>query len=503
MQWKQRFRIKPKIWLLSILHAFFMLWLTFFLLSYPYVLPDEFLLVQATSVTKNLVLNLEEKPDTNRFLFINVAWDKVMANKYDPAIPGYAIGKEPITDRAKLVGLLKLLKRNPEYKFVVLDIFFKGETEHDSSLVALINSMPNILASYHRDAQDRPDLPDLALADEHLGLSEFEEAWGMHLKFKIVHNDTIKSTPLLIYEALYDKKFHEGFWFDYLGNKPVLNSFILDYRIRNFDYLQNRYPKVNLGEWLNPAYNILPILDEDIFDEIEVIEETAAPASSETEEALNEENLTEGLEELSEEELLALEADPTLEETTFDSLAVSAEMGEEPLTNWLEEYDLQYIDESYVDLYVDDLVRDKIIFVGDFEDRDIHETIYGDTPGPIILLDAFLALEAGDNVIRVPFLIYLVFFYALISYFTFSYRTVYGAWLQRLTHRARATFLESLTVYLIYFALVSIGSFFLFNIHIGALVLAFYMYLIEKGRSFLGQLQSKRKAGLQEEVRIN
>ena len=115
---------KLTVFFWSVINSLLMLWVTFFMLRIPYVLPDEFMLVQATSVTKNLLLGLEEKPDTNRFLFVNVAWDKVMADRFDPDVAGYVIGKEPITDRGKLVGLLKMLEKNPNHEFIVLDIFF-------------------------------------------------------------------------------------------------------------------------------------------------------------------------------------------------------------------------------------------------------------------------------------------------------------------------------------------------------------------------------------------
>jgi hypothetical protein len=101
----------------------------------------------------------------------------------------------------------------------------------------------------------------------------------------------------------------------------------------------------------------------------------------------------------------------------------------------------------------------------------------------MILLDAFLALEAGDNVITWQFLTFLFILFLLISYITFGYDKVDGEWLHKITFRKydeKETFFESLTVYLIFFALMSVSSFFLFNIHIGVLVLAFYMNIMEK-----------------------
>lgn len=410
------------LYFFSLVNAFFLVWFTFFSLSYPYALPDEYLLVQTTSVTKNLIFGLEQKPDTNRFLFVNVAWDKILADKFDPQVPDFPIGKEPITDRNKLIALLDLLAKKKDYAFVVLDINFKGKTEYDSILTERINQMPRLLVSYHRDDKDKPDLPDLKI--KHLGLSDMEKVQEKSLKFKIFHNDSIKSTPLLIYETLYKKKFKKTDTFYFLGDKPVLNSFILDYRIRNFDYTSGKYSKVHLGEWIDPAFGYMDYAEENI-------------------------------------------------------------------------------DEKYLNDYVFGLTKGRIVFVGDFEDRDIHQTIYGNTPGPMILLDAFLALEAGDNVITWQFLTFLFILFLLISYITFGYDKVYGKWLHKITFRKydeKETFFESLTVYLIFFALMSISSYFLFNIHIGVLVMAFYMNIMEKVKGiawkywFKEQNQSQKTA---------
>jgi hypothetical protein len=417
----------------SIVNAGFMLWLTFWLLSIPQTLPDEYGLVQATSVTKNLILGVGDKPDTTRFLFINVAWDKILVDRFDPSVPDLPIGTEPITDRAKLVALLQLLNQKPHHKVILFDIFFKGaKTESDSILTALINQLPNTLVSYHRDQNDKPDLPDLKIKP--VSLSDIEKVNNKCLKFKVYHNNSLKSTPLQIYEKVHKKQFKATKWGYYLGDKPILNSFILDYRIRKFHYDNAKYPQVHLGEWINPAYNAVTIP---------------------------------GL--------------PT-------------------------EYNIDSLNQEYVNEYIYGLTKNRIIVVGDFEDRDIHETIYGETPGPIILLDAFLALEAGDNVIRVGFIVLLLSFYTLISYLTFSGSRLYPLWVERLIFRTKdhkESFLETLSIYIFYFAVLSVTSYFLFNIHIGVLVLAFYMNIIDKIRAFLVRRFQKRQKKLQEKVSLS
>lgn len=382
----------------SIINAFILLWLTLTLLNLPYVLPDEYVLVQASAVTKNLILGLEEKPDSSRFLFVNVAWDKDLIDKTEMFEEGgetfeFPIGNQPITDRGKLADFFGILAQNPNnHKMLLVDVFFKEYTDYDSIMTANLNKLPNTVVSYHRDAKDKPEYPDLKIKS--LGLSDMETVYGVRLKFKIFLNDSIKTTPLIIYEKLKKKKFKKGKWyFDYLNGKPILRSFILDYQIRGYDYTNtNRYPKIHLGETLMNFY------------------------------------------------------DPEKES-----------------------YDIEAFKE---------LTKDKIIIVGDFEANDIHDTIYGATPGPLILLDTFLALEAGDNVVTFGFLGYLIFSFALMSFITFRYRSVYASWLKKLMGMHKEGFFTAFTLYLVYFAIISIISFFAFNIHIGVMGLALYMTVL-------------------------
>jgi hypothetical protein len=518
MFWNKLLKNNPKsrfTW--SILNAFVMLIITFSLLSTPYVLPDEFVLVRYSSIVKNILFELDEKSDTNRFLFINVAWDKKLAPKPDADIANHFVGNEAVTDRAKLVGLLQLLKKRPEYKFIVLDIFFKGKTPYDSTLTELINNLPNVLVSYHRTETDLPDRPDLKIKP--LGLSDLEVTDDKAIKFKIFFNDSLKSTPLLMYENIHKKELNTKGLFYSLNHKLVFNSFILNYRIRNFHYRTKVYPKVHLGEWINNAYGIYP---EDIplentssssdvdantqawLDSIEKAEnKTKTTQKKEPQVDANTQAWLDSIEK-AENKTKTTQKEPDIDASTqawLDSIAKAE--GEEinfqspentfdnPEPNWEGVYDLAYLDSAYTEAFIYPLLKDKIIFVGDFEDKDMHETIYGNTPGPIILLDAFLALEAGDNVIKVSFVIYLLFAFWLISYMNFYYEHVYNSWIKKITRSKKVNALEAFTVYTIYFMLVSIISFFLFNIHIGVLVLTFYMYVIDKVKDYIVKRMEK------------
>ncbi|MCU0444477.1 MAG: CHASE2 domain-containing protein [Microscillaceae bacterium] len=384
-------RIAIKLFL-SLLNAAFLVWFVFFSQSLPYSLPDEYTLVRYSAVMRNVLLGLEKKPDSSRFLFINVAWDKVMTNYYDPLVPDYAVGVEPITNRRQLVHLLKVLAHRQDYKAVVLDIFFKGKTEFDSALATQINQMPRCLVSYHLNPDKLPDYPDLPIRQK-LGLSDLEKVYDEILKFKLFYNDSIKTTPLLLYEQIHQQPFNHnamGYW---LNNRPVFNSFILDYRIRNYDYLNGKYAKLHLGEYLSlmtdSTGNLKSPPDED------------------------------GLK----------------------------------------------------------LLKNRIIVVGDFEDRDIHRTIYGDIPGPIILLDAFLALEAGDNRFSWLSIPFLLFIFTGLSYLAFFLPVMRKpSWLVNIL--PLNSLLGQLVIYFLVLIGTSISSYLIFNIIFSVFPIGIYLGLI-------------------------
>lgn len=424
---------------LSFTNALLMMWLTFVLLSYPYVFFDEFPLIRYSSVAKNLILKWEKPPNPDRFAFINIAWDKALIDKNDSE--GFPIGYQAITDREKLSQFFEILRKKPNYKFMVCDIEFKDSTDYDSVMIAAIKKLPRMAISYHRDDKDKPVYPDIPIPKSKLSLSDLEKTDNKAVKFKLFHNDSIKSTPLIMYEGVYPKeKFKKGSFFHTLGGRNILNSFIIDYRIRPYGFSGD------------------------------AIESDTTHNKSDTAKAVSYSKIYLG-------ELLALL------ETDDDGNVVSADA-------------------------IYEFTKDRIVFIGDFtltNGNDIHETIYGDTQGPLILLNAFLALENKDNQVTVSFMIYLLLAYWFISFITFYYKTIYGKWIQKLTKKSDAgSFLASMTVFVSYFMVISIISFFSFNVHIGTLILAFYMNIIEKGKNFVNKKLSSKteeeKVGLEESL---
>jgi hypothetical protein len=67
------------------------------------------------------------------------------------------------------------------------------------------------------------------------------------------------------------------------------------------------------------------------------------------------------------------------------------------------------------DTQFQELIKDKIILIGDFEDSDQHRTIYGKMPGVLINYNAFLALKNSDHVIPRSLMLFLIILYLKFS----------------------------------------------------------------------------------------
>ncbi len=126
-----------------------------------------------------------------------------------------------------------------------------------------------------------------------------------------------------------------------------------------------------------------------------------------------------------------------------------------------------------------EMTKDRIIIVGDFENTDIHRTISGEIPGPIILLNAFLSIERGYNVLNWSFIAILFISFTLISYKALTINDPITRYVESKFDSAAADFLADSLFYTIYFGIVSIICYSIYNIHITILVLAFYMFGVE------------------------
>jgi len=128
-----------------------------------------------------------------------------------------------------------------------------------------------------------------------------------------------------------------------------------------------------------------------------------------------------------------------------------------------------------------DFLKNKIVIVGDFYERDMHESIFEITAGPVILLNAFLSIENHDTVVNIFFIVII-----LLVYFGVSYMAIYPEdLLEKFVRKKYGKIkwvgnLTSFMSFLIILMMASVLCYFLFNIHINVFFLTIYIFIVEK-----------------------
>ena len=146
------------------------------------------------------------KPDSTQVdsdeLYINVAYDKELVPVLDEF--GMPKGVSDITDRAKLLQLLTMLKETNQYKYILLDVRFENgyTSDNDSALFATIKSTPRLVVSHHLNMEmaDSSIAEKTAISDytSDIDLSQFT-------RFELIQEGQT-TTPLRIFEDVTGKK---------------------------------------------------------------------------------------------------------------------------------------------------------------------------------------------------------------------------------------------------------------------------------------------------------
>lgn len=431
------FRNKKFLHLFSALNALLMTVFSFLWLNNSYILlDDEEYMIKMTSGIRNPLLGFKEKPAPSEFLFIDIAWEKQLADEKTP--DGQKIGNRAITNRERLAELLGYMNKTNQHKFIILDVFLKDSSQYksDSTLQDALSKTKNILIPYHTTEDGTPDMP---IFKAPVALSDYDkdDLDNNFTKFKSLYNDTIRTTPLVLYEKLHGEKFTDHGLFGTSKGQLALSSFILDLRIWQYNLSYDASPEDTINK---KTYQILYLSD--------LLQDALNPEISD-----------------------ALKAIPPDERPDYKAIVTET---------------------------ISELTKNRIVVIGDFSDADIHETIYGATAGPLILLNVYLALREGDNIFSIWFILFLFAGFYYISYNCFLGRDVFVSFIKNIKIKNRKLFnrnflLVNFFSYLLYFIVLSVLSFFLFNIHLTILILAIYMELLEKAFHYL-----RRKLGAHE-----
>ncbi len=194
---------------------------------------DQYFLIQKTSE----FLRLSPKYEHNDAFFINVSYDKELVN-VNGAGPDGVLGNTPITDRNKLYELLKILKDDSGYKYIVLDIIFDPNeiSSADSSLFTIIQSMNNIVII--RD--DNIPVPSTALLEKSALADYFSTITATNfVRYQFLDKNEVRYIPLKVYEDLYDDVEFEAHGFKFMpfytsGGKLCYNSCFIAFDSEHF-----------------------------------------------------------------------------------------------------------------------------------------------------------------------------------------------------------------------------------------------------------------------------
>ena len=372
------------IFLISItLHTIWMMFLSYLWLNLPYSYESESKIMTVTNILKNVVLGVEEKPDKDSLLFVNISYDKMLIPRYDT--DGFESGTVAITDRMALSRFLETINERQEYQFIILDVFFEDSTSYDSMLQAQVKNTKAFILPYHFDGGEER-------LKSHIkgwsGLADYNTDFGTFLKYSYIQHDTSRTVPLLLYE-----KFNKGYLrksgpFYTSNGHLALNALTLDFPVRSFDVFTNDdsgYSSVHLCELMNTPPD-----------------------------------------------------------------------------------------------FINALTKNKIIVIGDFVDRDLHATLYGTMAGPLIQLNAYLALVNGDHLLTWPLLIFIFCCYMIISWFLLSDKVlISNRWLEKLKKSKWGGFIFDFLKYAFVLVLINIFSYLLFDVHLNVLIIGVYIVIVE------------------------
>lgn len=150
---------------------------------------------------------------------------------------------------------------------------------------------------------------------------------------------------------------------------------------------------------------------------------------------------------------------------------------------------------SLPDSVIANTIKNRIVMIGDLQERDMHQTLVGNMPGVIILLNIFLTLKESENLIKPLFLFILFITYFLISLDVFSDKNILERkYIRKLSQHRVGKFFVRLLKYMVYLIFASVIIYILYNIHINILIMAIYFKLVD---SLLTKIRSRKKDKLE------
>ncbi len=123
---------------------------------------------------------------------------------------------------------------------------------------------------------------------------------------------------------------------------------------------------------------------------------------------------------------------------------------------------------------------DKIVVIGDFFENDMHETVLEITAGPLILLNALMTIQQGDTIVNIWFFLLIITAYALLSYLVFVEGDMIENYIKKLPGKKLTKYLAGFASYFIMLTILSLMTYWMFNIHLNVFFIAIAFYLMDR-----------------------
>lgn len=132
----------------------------------------------------------------------------------------------------------------------------------------------------------------------------------------------------------------------------------------------------------------------------------------------------------------------------------------------------------------------KMIVLGDFSDRNIHSTITGDLPGPLILINAYLSLKAEENQVHWLMILFLFTSFTVVSYIVFKDDDALELFIKRMF--PNSPLMIKLFEFISYFFILIITSFLTYMIWGFQLTVVWLVMYVKIVDWFIGYRASKK-----------
>ncbi|NQZ75888.1 MAG: CHASE2 domain-containing protein [Ekhidna sp.] len=239
---------RPLLISLIVLNTLMMLSFTFYLMKLPWLAGDEKFLIWATSTAQ---FGMRELPPSEDYALINTSYDLELIDRYDEF--GFPVGNQVVTDRQKLSQLLQVINASEKKpKYVLVDIHFVDTTAWDNDLKFELEQIENVILSAHIGEKGQLEPPIFSKVN--YGLSDYliGSAFDGVYKYQLIYEDSLKLTPLKMYEDLAKSEAKQVGPFVKIGGNYTMNNFVMNYRLLQKDILNQEagFNPVSLGELL-------------------------------------------------------------------------------------------------------------------------------------------------------------------------------------------------------------------------------------------------------------